>query len=119
MQGLVGAIAGGSLSQVASSLSSGGRTFTAADIKRCAANPLLQGLTYYSTYFGNWLRDYSQAMDIGGLSKLTADSILLIVSVLGFLTFGYGTREFEVTRDRLAVYLLVEHVSPARLPAQT
>lgn len=22
------------------------------------------------TYFGNWLRDYSQAMDIAGLSKL-------------------------------------------------
>lgn len=61
-------------------------------------------------YFGNWLRDYSQAMDIAGLTKLTADTLILIVSVLGFMTFGFTTEEFAVTADRLGVYLPVEHI---------
>lgn len=61
-------------------------------------------------YFGNWLRDYSQAMDIAGLSKLSSDTLVLVVSVLGFMTFGYSTEEFEVTADRLGVYLPVEHI---------
>ncbi|RPD82107.1 heterokaryon incompatibility Het-C [Lentinus tigrinus ALCF2SS1-7] len=74
----------------------GGATFTKEDVKR--------------VYFGNWLRDYSQAMDIAGLSKLSADTLVLIVSVLGFLTFGFATEEFEVTPDRLGVYLPVEHI---------
>jgi len=63
-------------------------------------------------------------MDIAGLSKLTADSIILIISVLGFMvnafcwtlsasnewsiqTFGFATEEFQVTADRLGVYLPV------------
>ena len=41
-------------------------------------------------YFGNWLRDYSQACDVGGLSKITADTLVLIVGILGFLEFGYA-----------------------------
>ncbi|KAJ7201281.1 Het-C-domain-containing protein [Mycena pura] len=49
----------------------GGPKFSSNDIKK--------------VYFGNWLRDYSQAMDIGGLSKLTADTLVLVVSVLGFM----------------------------------
>ncbi|KAJ2923604.1 hypothetical protein H1R20_g13491, partial [Candolleomyces eurysporus] len=61
-------------------------------------------------YFGNWLRDYSQAMDIAGLTKLSADTLVLIVSVLGFMTFGFTTQEFEITPDRLGVYLPVEHI---------
>ncbi|KAG5645343.1 hypothetical protein DXG03_006405 [Asterophora parasitica] len=61
-------------------------------------------------YFGNWLRDYSQALDIAGLNKLTAETLVLIVSVLGFMTFGFATAEFEVTADRLGVYLPVEHI---------
>ena len=62
---------------------------------------------------GNWLRDYSQvgttisfywlfardkpmlchqAMDIAGLSKLSADTITLIVGILGFLvSLSYST----------------------------
>ncbi|RDX51974.1 Het-C-domain-containing protein [Lentinus brumalis] len=74
----------------------GGATFSKEDVKR--------------VYFGNWLRDYSQAMDIAGLSKLSADTLVLIVSVLGFLTFGFATEEFQVTPDRLGVYLPTEHI---------
>ncbi|KAJ6486163.1 Het-C-domain-containing protein [Mycena vitilis] len=74
----------------------GGPKFSSGDIKK--------------VYFGNWLRDYSQAMDIGGLSKLTADSLVLVVSVLGFMTFGFATEEFQVTAERLGVYLPVEHI---------
>ncbi|KAK7063818.1 heterokaryon incompatibility protein HET-C [Favolaschia claudopus] len=75
---------------------SGGAKFTSGDIKK--------------VYFGNWLRDYSQCMDIGGLSKLSADSLVLIVSVLGFMTFGFATEEYQVTAERLGVYLPVEHI---------
>ncbi|KAJ4485648.1 Het-C-domain-containing protein [Lentinula aciculospora] len=74
----------------------GGSKFDKGDIKK--------------VYFGNWLRDYSQAMDIAGLSKLTAETLVLVVSVLGFMTFGFATEEFEVTADRLGVYLPVEHI---------
>ncbi|KAF9531855.1 heterokaryon incompatibility Het-C [Crepidotus variabilis] len=93
------ALGGGSLLGIASSVLkhvSGGSKFSKSDIKK--------------VYFGNWLRDYSQAMDIAGLSKLTADSLILVVSVLGFMTFGFATQEFEVTADRLGVYLPVEHI---------
>ncbi len=68
------------------------------------------GLDIKRIYFGNWLRDYSQAMDVAALEKLTKRSILNIVMVLGFLAFGYVTEEFEVTDDRLAVYSTQEHV---------
>ncbi|KAI1794001.1 Het-C-domain-containing protein [Ganoderma leucocontextum] len=83
---------------VLSAATSGGEgsKFSKEDVKR--------------VYFGNWLRDYSQAMDIAGLSKLSADTLVLIVSVLGFLTFGFATQEFQVTPDRLGVYLPVEHI---------
>ncbi|KAF8667700.1 Het-C protein [Rhizoctonia solani] len=73
-----------------------GDRFTTMDVKR--------------VYFGNWLRDYSQAMDIAGLSKLTAQTLVTVVSVLGFMTFGFATEEFEITPDRLGVYLPVEHI---------
>ncbi|THH19681.1 hypothetical protein EW146_g1532 [Bondarzewia mesenterica] len=49
-------------------------------------------------------------MDIAGLQKLSADTLILIVGVLGFMTFGFATEEFEVTADRLRVYLPVEHI---------
>ncbi|KLO15072.1 Het-C-domain-containing protein, partial [Schizopora paradoxa] len=84
------------------SAAAGGSKFSGSDIKK--------------VYFGNWLRDYSQArtsafaMDIAGLSKLSADTIVLLISVLGFMTFGFATEEFEVTADRLGVYLPVEHI---------
>ncbi|KAJ5121630.1 uncharacterized protein N7515_009591 [Penicillium bovifimosum] len=61
-------------------------------------------------YFGNWLRDYSQAMDVGTLKNLPADSIRILVWVLSFLSFGYATAEFEVTSERLGVYRPEEHI---------
>ncbi|THH02345.1 hypothetical protein EW026_g505 [Hermanssonia centrifuga] len=85
-----------SLAQSVFSAASGGSKFSHEDVKR--------------VYFGNWLRDYSQAMDIAGLSKLTSDTLVLIVSVLGFLTFGFATEEYQVTPERLGVYLPVEHI---------
>ncbi|KAK1218701.1 hypothetical protein PQX77_018600 [Marasmius sp. AFHP31] len=104
-----GAATGGGLLGFAKKVldkSSGGSKFDRSDIKR--------------VYFGNWLRDYSQAsasslesrpaMDIAGLTKLSADTLVLILSVLGFMTFGYATEEFEVTADRVGVYLPVEHI---------
>ncbi|KAF5310722.1 hypothetical protein D9619_007668 [Psilocybe cf. subviscida] len=94
-----GAATGGFLGFSASALirrATGGAKFNKGDVKK--------------VYFGNWLRDYSQAMDIGGLSKLSADTLILVVAVLGFMTFGFASEEFEVTADRLGVYLPVEHI---------
>ncbi|KAJ5347990.1 hypothetical protein MYU51_007923 [Penicillium brevicompactum] len=61
-------------------------------------------------YFGNWLRDYSQAMDVGTLKSLQAETIRVLVWVLSFLSFGYATGEFEVTSERLGVYRPEEHI---------
>ncbi|RAL04727.1 Het-C domain-containing protein [Aspergillus ibericus CBS 121593] len=61
-------------------------------------------------YFGNWLRDYSQAMDVGTLKNLPAETIRILVWILSFMTFGYATAEFEVTADRLGVYRPEEHI---------
>ncbi|QRV83279.1 heterokaryon incompatibility protein Het-C protein [Ceratobasidium sp. AG-Ba] len=95
--GLGGGV-GGILAGVAKMALRGGHgdRFTSLDVKR--------------VYFGNWLRDYSQAMDIAGLSKMTAQTLITVVSALGFMTFGFATEEFEVTADRLGVYLPVEHI---------
>ncbi|KAG6911350.1 hypothetical protein DXG01_001021 [Tephrocybe rancida] len=111
-----GAAAGGGLLGFAQSViqsASGGAKFSKSDIKKVyfvsrgiynSKNKCLPALK------GNWLRDYSQCMDIAGLSKLTADTLVLVVSVLGFVTFGFATEEFQVTADRLGVYLPVEHI---------
>lgn len=61
-------------------------------------------------YFGNWLRDYSQAVDVGTLAKVQAETIRVLVWVLSFMSFGYATGEFEVTADRLGVYRPEEHI---------
>lgn len=80
----------------------------------------------------NWLRDYSQAVDIAVLKKLPLQSIINICMALGFLvswcqtmTFeinlliptpqahGYATAEFEVTANRLGVYLPVS-IKPSK-----
>ncbi|KAL4909308.1 hypothetical protein BDW74DRAFT_79966 [Aspergillus multicolor] len=61
-------------------------------------------------YFGNWLRDYSQAMDVGTLKSLPADTIRILIWILSFLSFGYATAEFEVTAERLGVYRPEEHI---------
>jgi hypothetical protein len=61
-------------------------------------------------YFGNWLRDYSQAVDVGTLKGVQSDTIRILVWVLSFLTFGYATEEFEVTEERLGTYRPEEHI---------
>lgn len=61
-------------------------------------------------YFGNWLRDYSQAIDVGTVKSVSAEAIRLLLCVLGFITFGYGSREFEVTADRLGCYRPEDHI---------
>ena len=65
-------------------------------------------------YFGNWLRDYSQALDVGTLSKCQADTLRILVWILSFLGFGYATAEFEVTPERLGVYRPEEHIDNPR-----
>ena len=61
-------------------------------------------------YFGNWLRDYSQAVDVGTLKGAPANAIRILVWILSFISFGYATREFEVTEERLGVYRPEEHI---------
>jgi len=61
-------------------------------------------------YFGNWLRDYSQAIDVGTVKAVSAEAIRLLLCVLGFMTFGFGSKEFEVTADRLGCYRPEEHI---------
>ncbi|KAL5511341.1 hypothetical protein ACEPAH_4557 [Sanghuangporus vaninii] len=75
---------------------SAAQTFSKSDMRRI--------------YFGNWLRDYSQAMDVAGLSKMSHDTLILIIQVLGFMSFGFSTREFHITPERLGVYLPAEHI---------
>ncbi|KAB5585462.1 heterokaryon incompatibility Het-C [Coniochaeta sp. 2T2.1] len=62
------------------------------------------------TYFGNWLRDYSQAIDVGSLKGVNAATIRILVWVLSFMAHGYATEEFEVTEERLGVYRPEEHI---------
>ncbi|QSZ29489.1 hypothetical protein DSL72_004003 [Monilinia vaccinii-corymbosi] len=61
-------------------------------------------------YFGNWLRDYSQAIDVGTVKHVSAEAIRILLWVLGFMTFGFGTREFEVTAQRLGCYRPEDHI---------
>lgn len=53
----------------------GGRKFGKLDVKR--------------VYFGNWLRDYSQAVDVGTVKYVSAEAIRILIWVLGFMSFGY------------------------------
>ncbi|KAI1656296.1 heterokaryon incompatibility Het-C [Daldinia decipiens] len=62
------------------------------------------------TYFGNWLRDYSQAIDVGSVKGVNAATIRVLIWVLSFLANGYATEEFEVTEERLGVYRPEEHI---------
>lgn len=54
----------------------GGRKFSKLDVQR--------------VYFGNWLRDYSQAVDVGTVKYVSAEAIRILLWVLGFLSFGYN-----------------------------
>ena len=53
--------------------SAGGKKFSKLDVKR--------------VYFGNWLRDYSQAVDVGAVKYVSAEAIRLLLWILGFLSF--------------------------------
>jgi hypothetical protein len=48
-----------------------GKKFSKMDVKR--------------VYFGNWLRDYSQAVDVGTVKYVSAEAIRLLLWVLGFM----------------------------------
>lgn len=84
-------------------------------------------------YFGNYLRDVSQVLDIGLLKALGPGFLTNVVAALselsfpflwrkqngelyadplivGFLAFKRGTREFEVTQERLGCYRQEEHI---------
>jgi len=61
-------------------------------------------------YFGNWLRDYSQAIDVGTVKSVSAEAIRLLLCVLGFMSFGFGSKEFEVTAYRLGCYRPEDHI---------
>ncbi|KAM3526663.1 hypothetical protein MY4038_006706 [Beauveria bassiana] len=61
-------------------------------------------------YFGNWLRDYSQAVDVGSLKGVNGATIRILVWVLSFMAHGYATDEFEVTEERLGCYRPEEHI---------
>ena len=65
-------------------------------------------------YFGNWLRDFSQLLDKGSLALVPYPVLRALVSVFAFVQFGYATREFEVTDERLGVYRPEEHVDNPR-----
>lgn len=78
------------------SRAAGGKKFSKLDVKR--------------VYFGNWLRDYSQAVDVGTVKYVSAEAIRILLWVLGFMSFGYGTKEFEVTTERLGCYRPEEHI---------
>lgn len=75
-----------------------------------ATNKKFSKMDVKRVYFGNWLRDYSQAVDVGTVKMVSAEAIRILLWVLGFLSFGYGTKEFEVTRDRLGCYRPEEHI---------
>ena len=78
---------------------------------RLTGGKKFDGLAIKQVYFGNWLRDYSQAIDVGTLSKnISPELIRIILWVMAFSEFGYGTVEFEVTSERLGVYRAEEHI---------
>ncbi|CAK7274026.1 hypothetical protein SEPCBS119000_005958 [Sporothrix epigloea] len=77
---------------------------------RAAGGKKFDKLTVSRVYFGNWLRDYSQAIDVGTVKTVSAEAIRLLLCVLGFLTFGYGSKEFEVTADRVGCYRPEDHI---------
>lgn len=84
------------LSLAAAQAFNGGKKFSSMMIKQ--------------TYFGNWARDYSQAIDVGTVKSVSAEAIRLLLCVLGFMTFGFGSGEFEVTAERLGCYRPEEHI---------
>ena len=80
-------------------------------ISKLKGGKKFNNLAIKRVYFGNWLRDYSQAIDVGTLSKnISPELIRIVLWIMAFTEFGYGTEEFEVTSDRLGVYRAEEHI---------
>ena len=79
-------------------------------ITAAAASAKTKNLNIKRVYFGNWLRDYSQIMDITLMQKVPEELLRAIVSILGFIEFGFATQEFDVTKERLGVYRHEEHI---------
>ena len=65
------------------SRAAGGKKFGKLDVKR--------------VYFGNWLRDYSQAVDVGTVKYISANAITFLLWILGFMSFGYGKTDLAVS----------------------
>ena len=61
-------------------------------------------------HLGNWLRDYSQIVDVNALEKVPEPLLRAVISILGFVQFGYATGEFDITAERLGVYRPEEHI---------
>jgi hypothetical protein len=57
-------------------------------IARVAGGEKFSKLNVKRVYFGNWLRDYSQAVDVGTVKYVSAEAIRILLWVLGFLSFG-------------------------------
>ena len=74
------------------------------------SNKKFDKLDVKRVYFGNWLRDYSQAIDVGGLKQLPSETIRILLWCLSFITFGYATNEFEVSAEKLGCYRPEEHI---------
>lgn len=79
-------------------------------MSRAAGGKKFDKMNVARVYFGNWLRDYSQAIDVGTVKYVSAEAIRILLWVLGFMTFGYGTKEFEVTAERLGCYRPEDHI---------
>jgi len=52
----------------------------------------------------------AQAIDVGTVKYVSAEAIRILLWVLGFMTFGFGTKEFEVTTERLGCYRPEDHI---------
>ena len=50
------------------------------------------------------------SFQVGTVKSVSAEAIRILLWVLGFMSFGYGTKEFEVTSDRLGCYRPEEHI---------
>ncbi|KAE9368434.1 Het-C-domain-containing protein [Stipitochalara longipes BDJ] len=79
-------------------------------MSRAAGGKKFDKMNVARVYFGNWLRDYSQAIDVGTVKYVSAEAIRILLWILGFMTFGYGTKEFEVTAERLGCYRPEDHI---------
>lgn len=57
-------------------------------LAQCAGGKRFKPSDVLRVYFGNWLRDYSQAVDVATLKHVSAEAIRILLWVVGFMTFG-------------------------------